>query len=317
MVYEFDFTFAAMISAGEKPLVSIAMASYNGEKYISQQIDSILHQTYPNIEIVIVDDGSRDGTLEVVQQYVSQFPFVHVYRNAENSGITKTFESAIKKCKGEFIALSDQDDIWVEHKIQTLLDAIDGYDAVFSDSILVDENGNSLGKKFSSMIRMNTVTNGARFLLSNTVPGHTIMMKRSFAETLYPFPANVFFDLWISFNAASGKGIKFVDDTLVHYRQHTSNAVGTRLSSNKKERFSAEKEFAEKKQILEALYNGPVKEGESKAILKEMLEHFHHGWSFKRSAFFFRHFNDILAAKKKPFYRKVLYCLKMFFKPNY
>ena len=219
-----------MISAGEKPLVSIAMASYNGEKYISQQIDSILHQTYPNIEIVIVDDGSRDGTLEVVQQYVSQFPFVHVYRNAENSGITKTFESAIKKCKGEFIALSDQDDIWVEHKIQTLLDAIDGYDAVFSDSILVDENGNSLGKKFSSMIRMNTVTNGARFLLSNTVPGHTIMMKRSFAETLYPFPANVFFDLWISFNAASGKGIKFVDDTLVHYRQHTSNAVGTRLS---------------------------------------------------------------------------------------
>jgi glycosyltransferase involved in cell wall biosynthesis len=306
-----------MIIAGEKPLVSIAMASYNGEKYISQQIDSILSQTYPNIELVIVDDGSTDNTVEIVQEYEAKFPFVHIYRNPVNSGITKTFESAIKKCKGEFIALSDQDDIWVAHKIQTLMDAINGYDAVYSDSMLVDESGNSLDKKFSSMIQMDTVNNGARFLLSNTVPGHTILMKRSFAETLYPFPSHVFFDLWISFNAAAGNGIKFVDDTLVHYRQHTSNAVGTRLSSNKKERFSAEKEFAEKKQILEALYNGPVKEGESKAILKEMLEHFHHGWSFKRSAFFFRHFNDILAAKKKPFYRKVLYCMKMFFKPNY
>lgn len=298
-------------------MVSVAMAAYNGEKYISAQVDSILNQTYPNIEIVIVDDGSSDNTMEILRGYGKAHASVHVYQNETNKGITKTFEAAIQRCTGAYIALSDQDDTWLPHKIETLVNAINGYDAVYSDSLLVDAEGQSLGKKFSSMLKMRSYTNGAPFLLSNTVPGHTILMKRAFAETLYPFPEYVYFDLWISFNAAANNGIHFVDETLVHYRQHTTNAVGTRLSNNKKQKYSANKEYFEKRRILEALYNGPIKDKKTKEILKEMLHLFHRRWSINRSAFFFRHFDDLLASKQKPHYRKVLYCFKMFFKPNY
>ncbi len=299
------------------PLVSIAMATYNGAKYIEEQLQSIIHQTYNNLEIVIVDDCSKDNTVEIVEQYQQEYPFIRLYVNEQNSGVTKTFEVAIQECSGEFIAISDQDDIWELNKIEILVNEIGEHDAVYSNSLLVDASGQSLNKSFTTIMNMKTYYSGAPFLLSNSVPGHTILMKQEFVQNILPFPPKMLFDLWIGFCAAGNNGIKFVDKTLVKYRQHETNTIGTRDSKNKKKKESIQTQFEFKLNELKTLATAPIKDERTKLILQKMIEHFHQKWSFKRSAFFFKYYDDILVSKKKPTFRKKLFCMKMFFKPNY
>src|SRR5215217_203851 len=298
-------------------LVSVAMATYNGANYVAEQIYSILHQTYPWIEIVIIDDGSKDDTVKIIEAYQSRHPCIRLYLNEINIGVNKTFEKAISYCTGTYIALSDQDDIWMPEKVEKLLNEIGEHDAVYSNSMLVNEKGQSFNKPFNSLMNLKSYYNGAPFLLSNTVPGHTIMAKGTFLRKLIPFPADLYFDLWIAFNAAAGNGIKYVDTVLVHYRQHASNAVGTRMSANKREKRTARELYNQKRKELQTLATAPIKDPYTKTVLTEMMALFHKRWSFRRTAFFFRYFNDVLNSKKKPYYRKVLFCLKMFFKPNY
>lgn len=299
------------------PLISIAMATYNGAKYIGEQLDSIIHQTYTNIEIVIVDDCSKDDTVAVIEQYQEQYPFIYLHINEQNSGVTVTFEHAISKCTGEFIAISDQDDIWELNKLEILLNEIGEHDAVYSNSLLVDANGQSLNKSFTTIMNMKSYYSGAPFLLSNSVPGHTILMKQGFVQNILPFPPKMLFDLWIGFCAAGNNGIKFVNKTLVKYRQHETNTIGTRDSKNKKKKDAVKVQFEFKLNELKKLATAPIKDEKTKLILKQMIQHFHRGWSFKRSAFFFKYYDDILVSKKKAEYRKKLFCIKMIFKPNF
>jgi glycosyltransferase involved in cell wall biosynthesis len=293
------------------------MATYNGAKYIEEQLQSIIHQTYSNLEIVIVDDCSKDNTVEIVEQYQQEYPFIRLYVNEQNSGVTKTFEAAIQECSGEFIAISDQDDIWELNKIEILVNEIGEHDAVYSNSLLVDASGHSLSKSFTTIMNMKTYYSGAPFLLSNSVPGHTILMKQEFVQNILPFPPKMLFDLWIGFCAAGNNGIKFVDKTLVKYRQHETNTIGTRDSKNKKKKESIQAQFKFKLNELKTLATAPIKDERTKLILQKMIGHFHQKWSFKRSAFFFKYYDDILVSKKKPTFRKKLFCMKMFFKPNY
>lgn len=298
-------------------LVSVAMASYNGAIYIGEQIKSIVNQSYKNIEIIIVDDCSQDSTILLIKEYQVKYPFIQLFQNHQNLGVTKTFEAAVNYCKGEFIAFSDQDDIWLPHKIETLINEIGGHDAVYANSMLTDEAGVSLNKPFTSMMNMKTYYSGAPFLLSNTVPGHAMLVKNSFIKKIIPFPSNLFYDLWIGYNAASNNGIKFVDEVLVLYRQHESNAVGTSMSKNKRKKNTLQHQFENKKSELLSLSKAPIKDEKTRALLSEMIGLFYRRWSFKRSAFFFKNFNLLLSSKQKPYYRKVLYCFKMFFKPNF
>ncbi len=301
----------------DKPLISIAMASYNGEKYIAEQLDSILKQSYQRIEVVIVDDGSKDDTVSLIKSYQQKFACLKLFVNETNTGVTKTFEKAIIKCSGFYIALCDQDDIWETDKIAILVGEIGNHDAVYANSLLVDAKGQSLGKSFTSIMNMKTYNSGAPFLLSNSVPGHSILMKQSFVEKILPFPPKMLFDLWIGFCAAANNGIKFVDKTLVKYRQHDNNAIGTRDSKNKKPKVSLQKQFDDKLEELQTLATAPIKDENTTLILQQMLCHFHLKWSLRRSIFFFKHYNEILVSKNKPVYRKKLFCIKMFFKPNF
>lgn len=299
------------------PLISIAMATYNGARYIGEQLDSIINQTYSNIEIVIVDDCSKDATVAVIEEYQEKYPFIYLHVNEQNSGVTVTFERAISKCTGAFIAISDQDDIWELNKLEILVNEIGEHDAVFSNSLLVDANGQSLNKSFTSIMNMKTYYSGAPFLLSNSVPGHTILMKQEFVQKILPFPPKMLFDLWIGFCAAGNNGIKFVDKTLVKYRQHDTNTIGTRDSKNKKKKDPVNVQFEFKLNELKTLATAPIKDEKTKLILQQMIHHFHRKWSFKRSAFFFKYYDDILISKKKAEYRKKLFCVKMIFKPNF
>ncbi len=301
----------------QNPLVSIAMATYNGEKFILDQINSILNQSYKNIEIIITDDCSTDNTQLILKELQSKNKQISLFINHANRGVNETFQHSFENCIGQFIAIADQDDIWEENKIELLLKNIENEDAIYSDSELVNERGVSLNKKMSMFMNMDTYHTGIPFLMGNCVPGHSIMLRNDFIKNILPIPNEIMFDRWISFCAAAGNGIKFINIPLVKYRQHQNNTVGMEKSKNKKNKKTKSEKFNIKLNELKVCLNAPITNGYTKVMLKEMIELFHHKLSLKRCIFFFKHKEELLIIKNKPDYRKFLYCIKMFFKPNY
>jgi glycosyltransferase involved in cell wall biosynthesis len=293
------------------------MASYNGEKYIAAQLESIINQTYKNIEIIITDDVSADGTVLIIKTYRERYPFIKLFINGRNSGVTKTFEHSFQNCSGDFISIADQDDIWELNKIEILLQQLDGEDAIYSNSLLVDKNGQSLHKEFKSLMNLQSYYEGAPFLMGNCIPGHTILMRAGFLKTILPLPAELMFDRWISFCAAANNGIKYVDMPLVQYRQHDNNTIGVGKSKNRKKRKTKTEKFYIKLTELKAFTKAPVKNIATRETLDKMISLFTRKLSLHRSLFFFKNIDTLLVIKNKPRYRKMLYSLKMFFKANY
>lgn len=299
------------------PLVSVAMATYNGEKYIAEQLESIINQTYKNIEIIITDDASSDNTIAIIKRFQQQHDFIKLFLNAVNSGVTNTFQYSFSNCTGDFIAIADQDDIWALDKIETLVNAIDKEDAVYSNSELVDKTGQPMDQLFSSLMHLQSYYCGAPFLMGNCVPGHTIIMRSAFAKSILPLPKEIMFDRWISFCAAANNGIKYVDRPLVKYRQHETNTIGAGKSKNKGRRKSKTEKFDIKLAELKTLEKAPITNVHTKQILHRMLVLFTRKPSLQRCIFFFNNIDELLVIKNKPHYRKLLYCIKMFFKANY
>lgn len=297
-------------------LVSVAMAVYNGERYLAEQLQSLVDQTYRPLEIIITDDASADNSSAVIKEFSEKHPFIRLFRNDTNRGVTASFENSIRMCKGDFIAISDQDDIWEMNKIESFMKEQWKEDACFCNSLLVNKAGIPLNKTFKSVMTMRSYYSGAPFLLGNCIPGHNIMMKSSFAREILPFPKNIMYDRWISYCASANNGIKYIDITLVRYRQHESNTFGIK-KSNKREKPSKAEKFRKKLEELRSLSAAPVKDENTKSITLELISLFKRNCSLRRSLFFFRNYSTILSVKKKSDFRKILFCLKMFFKPNY
>jgi glycosyltransferase involved in cell wall biosynthesis len=209
-----------------QPLISIVLCCYNGERFIKQQIDSLLSQTYPNIEIIISDDASTDGSVKILEDYKGD-PRVQLIFQPTNLGPSKNFEFAVQKTRGEVIAFSDQDDIWLPEKVERLYSAIGDSYLVYCDSELVNEKGEKLNKKISDLKRMYTGNETAGFILFNVVWGHAMMIKRDLLELVLPIPGGIPHDIWIAFKAATITGIKYLDIPLTLYRQHESAATKT------------------------------------------------------------------------------------------
>jgi glycosyltransferase involved in cell wall biosynthesis len=299
------------------PLVSIAMATYNGENYVGKQLRSIIHQSYSNLEIIITDDASTDGTLAMLEYIQKENDFIKIYSNPVNLGITSTFEQSIKNCKGHFIAIADQDDIWELNKIEVLVSAMENEDVIFSDSELVDKSGRSLNKRISSFVNLKSFYSGTPFLTGICLPGHTLFMRADFVRSILPMPKSIMYDRWISFCAAANNGIKYIDRPLVKYRQHETNSFGVGKVQNKKNRKTNKQKFYDKLLELKAFEKAAIKDDETKKNLNELLTLFTRKPSAARSLFFFKNRNKLLVIKKKNRIRKILYCLKMYFKANY
>jgi glycosyltransferase involved in cell wall biosynthesis len=129
------------------PLVSIALCTYNGEKYLSAQLDTLIAQTYINFEIVAVDDCSTDNSFQILEEYSKKYPCIRISRNQHNLGYVKNFEATLKLCKGSLIALCDQDDLWDKTKIELQVNAIDCNVLVYHDSEFINETGETMNKK--------------------------------------------------------------------------------------------------------------------------------------------------------------------------
>ncbi|MFD0940102.1 glycosyltransferase [Pedobacter boryungensis] len=219
----------------QKELISIALCTYNGSKYIEQQVNSILNQSYKNIEIVAVDDNSTDNTYHLLEKLQEQHAQLKIYRNEKNLGFNKNFEKAIKLCNGKYIAISDQDDIWLPQKLELLVNNIGNNWLIFSNSEWVDENEVSMGKQ---ILNPSFTMEGRGFksiLFYNSVTGHTVLFDKQFVDYFTPMPAKGYYDWWMGFVALYHNKATCLNKCLTLHRMHNSSVTSGAYSNDKKQ----------------------------------------------------------------------------------
>ncbi len=237
--------YAKRSGAGKAPKLSVAMCTYNGDRYVEEQLRSILGQSRAVDEIIVSDDGSSDATLDKVRETVGNLPSGRpVLKTLTGSrlGITQNFARAVSACTGDIIFLSDQDDVWVPSKVERILKEFERHPnslLVFSDARLVDASLNEIGKSQFQTVRMTnrqrralTGQRGFEILLRrNVVTGATVAFRRELLQIALPFPRNWLHDEWLAILAAAKNGLGIIDEPLVMYRQHDSNQCGMRPES--------------------------------------------------------------------------------------
>ena len=302
----------------KNPTVAVVVATYNGATYLRAQLESIVQQTYKPSQIIIVDDDSSDDTLQVANNFAAHHPEVMVVQNETRLGYIKNFEKGMLIATDSYVALSDQDDIWMPHKLETLLANIGDQMLAYSDSELIDANGQLLNQKMSSIKNQLAYHTPIMYTIGAWAPGHAMLFKKELVDKATPFPTLVTHDFWLGFVATCYSRVVYVNEPLVHYRQHTQNAIGADTTKNK----SASLTQAQKKQKararMELLFNKVKEAGHQHAEVFEKINNSYASFSlsnnFKRAKLFFDYRNFILAYKKKSALLKVLFAVKMFFK---
>jgi hypothetical protein len=216
------------------------MCTYNGARHLREQLDSIAAQTRPPDELVICDDGSTDDTRQIITNFVGSAPFpVHFHINEQNLGSTKNFERAIGLCSGDYIALSDQDDVWLPGKLAQLeaeFDRAPNVGLIFTDAEVVDEDTRSAGYTlweklpFGSDERRRLRGGKAidELLQGATVTGATMAFRARFKELVLPIPDDlaIIHDAWITILVAAVSKVLPYAAPLIRYRQHGGQQVG-------------------------------------------------------------------------------------------
>lgn len=214
--------------------ISVVMATYNGVQYLQEQIESILHQTIPPHEIIICDDASDDGTQEILKAYERK-GVIQYYANETRLGVVENFKKGVALAKdGNYIALSDQDDIWMPHKLVTLQEALSKLEQkesqlnkpciVYSDLILVDKNKNVLNQSFWNELYHDVHEHCLHTLLfGNFVTGCTVMMNTATKPYLFSTPNEILHDVWLGFVGNTIGNIQGIPNPLMFYRQHAQN----------------------------------------------------------------------------------------------
>lgn len=213
---------------GETPTVSVVMCTYNGERFLREQIDSILAQDYPPYEIVVQDDGSTDATPAILRTYAAQHPqLFRLYFNEERLGFNRNFHSALLRATGDFIAISDQDDIWLPQKLRRQVETIGERNLCFSDAYALWDEGQATQTRtdYSSYLE--------NWLLFAACAGHTMLLRTDFLRSMDYWEEGVVYDYWIAVNAQLGRGVVKTSEPLVYHRKYlgsVSTVVGKKQS---------------------------------------------------------------------------------------
>ena len=225
--------------------ISVALCTFNGARFIEEQLESILSQSTRPQQIVISDDASTDATLDIVASVVSADAVsapthpvdVTILRNAKPLGVARNFEKAIRVSTGDLIALSDQDDVWHPDRLSRSAEEFElrlDLDLIFSDARLVNANGASLERSLFEVLEITAADRLALhsgdaipiFFKRNIATGATMMFRRRLLESALPFATNWVHDEWLAIVAAATGRVDIVDDALIDYRQHGSNQIG-------------------------------------------------------------------------------------------
>jgi glycosyltransferase, family 2 len=221
------------------PKIEILLATYNGEKYVGEQIDSIINQTYNNWELLIRDDNSKDRTLEILKEYEKKDKRIKVIEDKKgNLGFVKNFEELLNNSKEDWVMFSDQDDYWLENKIEKYVailntsseDILKKPMLIHSNSFICDDNLEIIKDEFINSKIANKYSEDD-FYFAYFVQGSTVLINRAIIDLALPFSKNVtvhdrYFHLLAEF---LGKRI-FINESLIKYRQHSNNKIGAKSS---------------------------------------------------------------------------------------
>jgi glycosyltransferase involved in cell wall biosynthesis len=225
------------MSFSRKNSISVALCTYNGERFLPEQLASMQQQTKLPDELVVCDDRSTDRTLEIVREFAASVSFpVNVVVNEENLGSSKNFEKAIRLCSGDLIALSDQDDVWYpmrlersEHELRTHPEV----GLVFSDGDLIDDQGQAMGKTLwesyaFTETKMSALLAGKYDLLlkQRFVTGATVMFRAILRDRCLPLRPGWVHDEWMAALVPAFSDLRPINEALICYRQHASQQIG-------------------------------------------------------------------------------------------
>lgn len=210
-------------------MISVCIATYNGDKYIEEQILSILNQLSDKDEIIISDDGSKDKTLKVIDRLDDKR--IKVFKNNNRHGVVPNFENALKHASGEYIFFSDQDDIWQSDKVKICIDNLYDSDLVVHNSVVKFQDGEQSDMDFFELRK-----SGVGFIKNitrNTFVGSCMAFRRNVMDYILPFPKHVLWhDMWIGLMVEMNGKTKFIDNKLLIYRRHGDNASPTSEKSS-------------------------------------------------------------------------------------
>ncbi|MPR34271.1 glycosyltransferase family 2 protein [Salmonirosea aquatica] len=222
-------------------MISVALCTYNGEKYLPEQLESIVGQSIPVHELVVCDDGSSDRTLEILRRFSDDSPFpVRIFQNTTNLGSTRNFEKCLSLCQGDILFLCDQDDIWRADKVAKQVGYLQEHpdvDAVFSNAQIIDGFSEPTQSTIWQEVEFNESSQQlwkagkAHEILFGgfVVTGATLALRRSTLAHLRPFPMHIpklIHDAWIALALSLEGKIQFIAEPLVYYRMHASQQVG-------------------------------------------------------------------------------------------
>lgn len=227
--------------------VSVALCTYNGEQYLSEQLDSIVNQTVPADEVVICDDGSQDATMEILSSYQKKYPDVfRIFKNETNLGFIKNFEKAIRLCEHPVIIISDQDDVWKDNKVAETVNFLQKnpqFDGVFHDLKLIDGqiiqpsylNWKGISHKeviheIEHNILFEALVRKGSFIL-----GCALAIRKEALQKyrMQDFP--IAHDYYIVQKLSSKNKLGFIPASLSSYRLHPNQVYGLRYKSEKRE----------------------------------------------------------------------------------
>ena len=223
--------------------IDVLMATYNGENYLKEQIDSILNQTYKNIRLIISDDCSTDNTVSILKKYEKLDSRVKIYCQEKNLGYVKNFEFLLKQVENNLFMLSDQDDVWLPEKVEKSIKILNEQevDFVFGDLEVVDSNLNTIYNSFGDYMLLNRkikkyIDSYKVNYLYNCVTGCTILSKKEYIKYMLPFPTfskYLVHDHWMGLMVAiNGGKLAYLEEKYIKYRQHGKNQIGTNKISH-------------------------------------------------------------------------------------
>ena len=220
-------------------MISVCIATYNGERFIREQIDSILRQLSSDDEIIVSDDGSTDDTISIINSIDDKR--IRIIEGPRKHSPTLNFERAMKEAKGDYIFLADQDDVWKPNKVEVCIKWLQNYDCVVSDAEVTDSNLNPL---YPSLYSIMQVRQGRIYntVWKNGYTGCCMAFRHEVLNASLPFPKDIpMHDIWIGNVAAYKYNVKFISEKLVLFRRHedtiSCNGKGSKYSIWQKIKF--------------------------------------------------------------------------------
>jgi glycosyltransferase involved in cell wall biosynthesis len=212
---------SSFVSTGAFPMTvcSVVLATFEGERFIDEQLDSIVAQLTPDDEIIVSDDASSDNTVNLVRR--RDDPRIHILANRERVGYVRNFGRAINQIRGEYVFFSDQDDVWLPGKVDSMRLALQRKPFVASDAVVVNEKLEELHQSYFEW-RKARVFSWQSIFLRPPVVGATMSCRNDYLQSLLPLPEYIPHDFWLTFNAAWDGALEIIPAPLILYRRHAA-----------------------------------------------------------------------------------------------